>query len=113
MFLERFSEDLALMSGCIILLVNAFNQWRNGEHLGPPAKSGFGLPSWILQRVGTWRESGCGPSREPWAPSPRRGGVRYATAFNRREHCCHERRTWSVMVRDVLRVFGALDLEKS
>ncbi|GFW56417.1 transposable element Tc1 transposase [Trichonephila clavipes] len=26
-------------------------QWRNGEHLGPTAKSGLGPPSWILQRA--------------------------------------------------------------
>ncbi|GFW60296.1 hypothetical protein TNCV_1843761 [Trichonephila clavipes] len=33
-------------------------QWRNGEHLDSLANSGFGPPSWILQRVGTWRQSG-------------------------------------------------------
>ncbi|GFV27510.1 hypothetical protein TNCV_2540481 [Trichonephila clavipes] len=35
-------------------------QWRNGEHLSPPAKSGLGPPSWILQRAGTWRQKGFG-----------------------------------------------------
>ncbi|GFV44147.1 hypothetical protein TNCV_2770431 [Trichonephila clavipes] len=46
----------------------------------PPAKSGFGSQSWILQRVGTWRLSGNGPPGT--LPSPNAvvaGSVRYAT----------------------------------
>ncbi|GFW92618.1 uncharacterized protein TNCV_519351 [Trichonephila clavipes] len=41
-------------------------QWRNGEHLGPLAKSGFVPPRLILQRVGTCVSQALGPL-EPWA----------------------------------------------
>ncbi|GFT28792.1 hypothetical protein TNCV_3585141 [Trichonephila clavipes] len=45
-----------------------------------PAKSGFWPLSWILQRLGTWWQSGFGPSR---TLGPLRcGGVRYATGFH-------------------------------
>ncbi|GFW82213.1 uncharacterized protein TNCV_5056881 [Trichonephila clavipes] len=41
--------------------IQPVDQWRNGEHFVPPSKSGFGPPSWILLRVGTWWQSGFGP----------------------------------------------------
>ncbi|GFW81134.1 hypothetical protein TNCV_4805021 [Trichonephila clavipes] len=55
-------------------------EWRNGEHFGPPTKSGFGArKSSILQRVGTWQPASFGP---PGIMSlPQCGGVSYATGY--------------------------------
>ncbi|GFT88951.1 uncharacterized protein LOC103521360 [Trichonephila clavipes] len=35
-------------------------QWHNGKHLGYPAKSVSGPPSWVLRKVDIWRKPGFG-----------------------------------------------------
>ncbi|GFW14951.1 hypothetical protein TNCV_4659121 [Trichonephila clavipes] len=60
-------------------------QWRNGEHLGPPAKSGFEPPKLDFTKGLLGDSQAVGPL-EPWAP--RNAGVAgvYVTPLNVRTH---------------------------
>ncbi|GFX31084.1 hypothetical protein TNCV_2025871 [Trichonephila clavipes] len=59
-------------------------QWRNGEHLGPPLQSQVLGPTLNFTKGRHLRQSGFGPLR---TLPPRCGGVRYATGNEMLEPC--------------------------
>ncbi|GFW19915.1 peptidase A2 domain-containing protein [Trichonephila clavipes] len=59
----------------------SFKMYSLLKHLDPPAKSGFGPSSWILQRVGTWQQSGFWDPLEPWSSPKCYYAIGYAPAF--------------------------------
>ncbi|GFV91783.1 hypothetical protein TNCV_2974551 [Trichonephila clavipes] len=60
---KRYFSSLILNDRIECDMVFDIVQWRSEEHPPPTQKLGFGPPSWILQRVVTWRQSGFGPLR--------------------------------------------------